>query len=102
MAEALSKVGMTAPAVPLVANVLARPTSDPADIRQRLVEQVTGMVRWTESVGWLTTEGGVTHLVELGAGKVLSGLVKRIAPDATTASIGTPADVDAFLAQLSS
>ena len=102
MAEALGKVEMKAPVVPLVANVLARPISDPVEIRARLVEQVTGMVRWTESVGWLTTEGGVTGLVELGAGKVLSGLAKRIAPDATTASIGTAADVDAFLAQLSS
>ena len=102
MAEALGKVEMTAPAVPVVANVLARPITDPADIRRRLVEQVTGLVRWTESVGWLTSEGGVTELIELGSGKVLSGLAKRIAPDAATASVGTPADIDAFLASAKS
>ena len=100
MEEALDRVGMQAPVVPVVSNVLARPISDPAEIRKRLVEQVTGMVRWTESVGWLTTEGGVTDLIELGTGKVLTGLAKRIAPDAIAASIGTPADVDAFVAAL--
>ena len=100
MEEALDRVGMQAPVVPVVSNVLARPISDPAEIRKRLVEQVTGMVRWTESVGWLTTEGGVTDLLELGTGKVLTGLAKRIAPDAIAASIGTPADVDAFVAAL--
>ena len=80
MEEALSKVAMHAPVVPLVANVVAKPISDPEEIRRRLIEQVTGMVRWTESVRWMTTEGGVTDLVELGAGKVLSGLAKRISP----------------------
>lgn len=98
MAEALNNVQMKAPMVPVVANVLARPITDPAEIRQRLVEQVTGMVRWTESVGWLAGEGRVTELIELGSGKVLSGLAKRIAPDTATQSIGTPADIDAFLA----
>jgi [acyl-carrier-protein] S-malonyltransferase len=102
MAEALDRVEMKAPVVSVVANVLARPITEPADIRQRLVEQVTGMVRWTESVGWLAGEGGITELVELGYGKVLSGLAKRIAPDAATASIGTPADIDAFLASAKS
>lgn len=97
MADALGKVQMKAPVVPVVANVLARPITDPAEIRQRLVEQVTGMVRWSESVSWLTGEGGVTQLVELGSGKVLSGLAKRIASDAATQSIGTPADIEAFL-----
>ena len=101
MAEALRTVEIRAPVVPLVANVTARPIRDPAEILVRLVEQVTGMVRWTESVGWLVGEGGVTELVELGAGKVLTGLAKRIAPDAAAVSIGTPADVDAFLASLS-
>jgi len=101
MAEALRTVEITAPVVPLVANVTARPIRDPAEILVRLVEQVTAMVRWTESVGWLVGEGGVTELVELGAGKVLTGLAKRIAPDAAAVSIGTPADVDAFLASLS-
>jgi len=100
MATALAEVSMQAPVVPLVANVLAAPISDPAEIRQRLVEQVTGVVRWTESVSWLTTTGGVTNLVELGSGKVLTGLAKRIAPQATAQAIGTPADIDAFVAQL--
>lgn len=97
MAEALATVTISAPVVPLVANVLARPISDPEEIRQRLVEQVTGMVRWTETVQWLAGEGGVTQLVELGAGKVLSGLARRIDTALTAVSIGTPADVDAFV-----
>lgn len=97
MAAALSEVEMKAPVVPLVANVLAAPISDPAEIRQRLVEQVTGVVRWTETVTWLAGEGGVTQLVELGTGKVLSGLAKRIAPDVATQSISGAADIDAFL-----
>jgi [acyl-carrier-protein] S-malonyltransferase len=100
MAAALERVAMQAPVVPLVANVTARPITDPAAIRKHLVEQVTGMVRWTESVQWLTSEGGVTQLLELGSGKVLSGLAKRIAAEASTASVGTPADVEAFLAGL--
>lgn len=100
MHEALAVVAMHAPVVPLVANVLARPISDPDEIRKRLVEQVTGMVRWTECVNWLTGEGGVTQLVELGAGKVLSGLAKRINPEANAVSIGTSADIDAFIAGL--
>lgn len=101
MQAALSEVTMNAPVVPLVANVLAAPISDPAEIRQRLVEQVTGVVRWTESVTWLTGAGGVTNLVELGTGKVLTGLAKRINAEATATAIGTPADIDAFVAELS-
>src|SRR5690606_2891474 len=100
MASALQEVAMHAPAVPLVANVLAAPITDPADIRRRLVEQVTGVVRWTESVSWLIGAGGVETLVELGTGKVLTGLAKRIAPDATALAVGTPADIDGFLAQI--
>lgn len=100
MAHALSEVTMQAPVVPLVANVLATPISDPAEIRQRLIEQVTGVVRWTESVAWLTGKGGVTHLAELGTGKVLTGLAKRINAEATGIAVGTPADIDAFVAQL--
>jgi [acyl-carrier-protein] S-malonyltransferase len=100
MAAALDNVAMNAPAVPVVVNVLARPTSDPAAIKKHLVEQVTGMVRWTESIRWLTTDGGADRLAELGAGKVLTGLAKRIAPDVPAVSVGTPADVDAFLADL--
>jgi [acyl-carrier-protein] S-malonyltransferase len=101
MREALAEVQMQAPVVPLVANVLAAPISDPDAIRQRLVEQVTGVVRWTESVTWLTGEGGVTNLVELGSGKVLTGLAKRINPEATAVAINTPDDIAAFAATLS-
>ncbi len=97
MAAALAEVEMKAPVVPLVANVLAAPITDPSEIRQRLVEQVTGVVRWTETVTWLADQGGVTQLVELGTGKVLSGLAKRISPDVATQSIGSPADIDAFV-----
>lgn len=102
MQAALGEVTMNAPVVPLVANVLATPITDPADIRQRLVEQVTGVVRWTESVTWLTGEGGVTHLTELGTGKVLTGLAKRINAEATANAVTTPADIDAFVAELNS
>jgi [acyl-carrier-protein] S-malonyltransferase len=100
MEEALAHTEIRSPVVPVVANVTARPMTDPAEIRARLIEQVTGMVQWTESVTWLTSTGGVDSLLELGAGKVLSGLAKRIAPDAATASLGTPADIDAFVASL--
>jgi [acyl-carrier-protein] S-malonyltransferase len=100
MAEALGTVEIKPPVVPLVANVVARPLRDPAEILVRLVEQVTSMVRWTESIGWLVEDGGVTDLLELGAGKVLTGLARRIAPETTATSIGTPAEVDAYLATL--
>ncbi|MBN9360115.1 MULTISPECIES: ACP S-malonyltransferase [unclassified Devosia] len=100
MEHALNQVTVNAPVVPVVANVLAKPITDPEEIKKRLVEQVTGMVRWTECVGWLVKDGGVTQLVELGSGKVLSGLAKRIAPETAAVSIGTPADLDAFLAEL--
>jgi [acyl-carrier-protein] S-malonyltransferase len=94
MAEALAKVEVKAPAVPLIANVLAAPITDPAEIKKRLVEQVTGTVRWRECV--LTMAGrGITEVYEIGSGKVLSGLVKRIAPAITATSIGTPADIEA-------
>lgn len=98
MRAALAEVDMKAPVVPLVANVLARPISEVDAIRERLVEQVTGMVRWTESVAWLTGEGGVDTLCELGTGKVLTGLAKRIARDAEALAIGTPDDIEAFVA----
>jgi [acyl-carrier-protein] S-malonyltransferase len=100
MEHALGQVEFKAPAVPVVVNVTARPTSDPAAIKVHLVEQVTGMVRWTESVKWLAGEGGVTELYELGAGKVLTGLAKRIAPEAAASAVGSPADVEAALAAL--
>jgi [acyl-carrier-protein] S-malonyltransferase len=100
MEHALDAVKMSAPSVPVVANVLARPTTDPAAIRQHLVAQVTGMVRWTESVRWLAGEGGVTELYELGTGKVLTGLAKRIAPEAAATAVNSPADIDALAAAL--
>lgn len=98
MREALGNVDMKAPSVPLVANVLARPISDTQEIRTRLVEQVTGMVRWTESVSWLAKEAGVTELYELGTGKVLTGLAKRIDPALSGQAVGTAQDIEAFIA----
>ena len=97
MQAALSEVAMQAPVVPVISNVLAAPISDPEEIRRRLVEQVTGVVRWTESVAWLTGDGGVTNLVELGSGKVLTGLAKRINGNVTATAVGMPADIDAFV-----
>jgi len=99
MAEALAEVTIAAPVVPLVANVLAAPISDPDEIRRRLVDQVTGTVRWRESVAFMAGEG-VDLLIEVGAGKVLAGLVKRIAKDAAALSVGTPEDVAALMAAL--
>lgn len=99
MAEALAGAAIMAPFVPVVANVTAAPVSSPDEIRQLLVEQVTGAVRWRESVEEMV-KLGVTTFVECGAGKVLSGLVKRINRDATTISIETPDDVEAFLKTL--
>lgn len=95
MREALAAVEVKAPVVPLVANVLATPISDPDEIRNRLVEQVTGQVRWSESVTWLG-ENGVDTLVEVGSGKVLSGLARRINRDLASLAIGSAEDVDAF------
>lgn len=94
MAEALAGVSIAAPAAPLVANVLAAPVSDPDAIRRHLVEQVTGTVRWRESVAFMAAHG-VTTFLEIGAGKVLSGLVKRIADGASGVAVGTPADIAA-------
>lgn len=95
MAQALADVAIQAPAVPLVANVRAEAVSDPALIKALLVEQVTGAVRWRESVGWMAAQG-VTEFWEIGAGKALSGMVKRIARDAQTRAIGTAADLAAL------
>jgi [acyl-carrier-protein] S-malonyltransferase len=100
MQHALGEVAMNAPAKPVIVNVTARPTSDVDAIRKHLVEQVTGMVRWTESIGWAATEGGVGELYELGTGKVLTGLAKRIAPDVQATAVNTPADIDALIAAL--
>jgi [acyl-carrier-protein] S-malonyltransferase len=99
MANALAATKIHAPAAPLVANVLAAPLIDPTEIRQRLVEQVTGTVRWRESMAWLAASG-VTRLAEIGAGKVLTGLAKRTAPEATAFSVGTPDEAKAFAAAL--
>jgi [acyl-carrier-protein] S-malonyltransferase len=97
MAEALSKVQVKAPAVPVVANVKASALSDPQEIVKALVAQVTGTVRWRECVAYMA-EQGVTQFYEVGAGKVLTGLVKRIADGATGSAIGTPDDIAAFKA----
>ena len=97
MADALSKVQINAPAVPVVANVLAKPLSDPKEIVDALVKQVTGTVRWRECVEYMSGTG-VTTFYEVGAGKVLSGLVKRLAASASSTAIGTPDDIAAFKA----
>jgi [acyl-carrier-protein] S-malonyltransferase len=94
MADALSKVTINKPAVPLVSNVLAQAIDDPDEIRRRLIEQVTGTVRWRESVSYMAGEG-VTRFFEIGAGKVLTGLVKRIADGATGVAVNSPADIAA-------
>jgi [acyl-carrier-protein] S-malonyltransferase len=96
MAQALAAVQINPPSVPVVANVLAQPISEPAEIVRRLVEQVTGTVRWRESVAFMAG-AGVTTFYELGAGKVLSGLVKRVAEGANGVPVGTPEDVKAFV-----
>jgi [acyl-carrier-protein] S-malonyltransferase len=100
MAEALAQALIVPPRAPLVANVTAQPTLDPEAIRRILVEQVTGRVRWRESMLWLAGEGGVTRFAEAGAGKVLSGMAKRIAPDAEASPLNTPADIEAFAKSL--
>jgi [acyl-carrier-protein] S-malonyltransferase len=96
MAEALAGASIAPLAAALVANVTARPVNEPMTIRKLLVEQVTGRVRWRESIEWMATEGGVARFVEVGAGKQLSGMVKRNAPDAETLALNEPADLEAF------
>ena len=100
MATALATAALVAPAVPVVANVTARPEQDANTIRRLLVEQVTGRVRWRESMEWMATEGGVTRFVEIGSGKVLTGMAKRIAPDAESLALNTPEDIEAFAQSL--
>jgi [acyl-carrier-protein] S-malonyltransferase len=97
MKEALKDVTIRPPQPPLVANVEARAVTDPDAIRSGLVAQVTATVRWRESVTYMSAEG-VTRFVELGAGKVLSGLIKRIVEGATTVNVGAPSDIAAFCA----
>ncbi|HEY0052086.1 MAG TPA: ACP S-malonyltransferase [Caulobacteraceae bacterium] len=96
MAAALAGATIVSPVVPLVANVTARPVTDPEEIRRLLVEQVTGRVRWRESIEWLAGQGGVTRFVELGSGKVLSGMVKRIAPDAEAMALNGAEEMESF------
>ena len=98
MAQALGEVDIAAPAVPVYANVTAAPVTDPAEIRRLLVEQVTGMVRWRESVAAMAA-AGVSHFVELG-GKVVGPMVKRIAPDVTVTSVITMDDIDALVGEI--
>jgi [acyl-carrier-protein] S-malonyltransferase len=97
MAAALAEVAIRAPVVPLVANVRAEAVTDPDTIRRLLVEQVTGPVRWRESVAWMAAQG-VSVFWEIGAGKALSGMIRRIAPEAASRAVGTPDDVAAALA----
>lgn len=99
MREALAGVAKSSPAVPVVSNVTVTPTSDPDEIARRLVQQVTGRVRWRETVEWFGANG-VATLYEVGAGKVLSGLARRINRDIATGAIGTAAEVEAALAAL--
>lgn len=100
MQEALASATINAPKVPLVANVTARPTDDAETIRRQLVEQVTGRVRWRESVLWMAGKGGITTLAEAGAGKVLSTMLKRTTKDAKGVPLNAAADLEAFAASL--
>ena len=96
MERALAVAAIAPPSPPVVANVTARPAADPEAIRQLLVEQVTGRVRWRESMEWLASEGGVTVFAEAGSGKVLTGIAKRVAPEAAAFALNAPADLEAF------
>ena len=96
MAEALEAAPPTAPAMPLIANVAAAKVTDPAEIARLLVQQVTATVRWRESVLAMTALG-IDSFIELGAGKVLTGLIRRISPDSAAAAAGTPAEIEALL-----
>ncbi len=100
MAEALAAATIISPRAPMVANVSAQPTNDPEAIRRMLIEQVTGRVRWRESMIWMAGDGGVSRFAEAGAGKVLSGMAKRIAPDAEATPLNGPADLEAFAKSL--
>ena len=99
MSEALANTQVNAPKVPLIANVLASAITDPDEIKQRLVEQVTGQVRWRETVEYMAANG-VTHAIETGAGKVLTGLGRRISRDVKGLAIGTADDIDKALEAL--
>jgi [acyl-carrier-protein] S-malonyltransferase len=99
MAAALADVDIHVPSVPVVANVAARAVTDPAEIRELLVAQVTGSVRWRESIGYMA-EQGVTEIFEIGAGKALSGMIRRIDKTIATQAVGTPEDILAAVAML--
>lgn len=99
MAEALAKVSISEPIVPIVGNVSAKAGSDPATLREALVAQVTGTVRWRESVEWMAGQG-VNRFIEVGSGKVLTGLVKRIVAEAEGFSVSNPDDVVSFRTQV--
>jgi len=101
MAEALSGVELAAPSVPVVANVTARPVSDPEALRRHLVEQVTAAVRWRETIAFMS-DAGVDRIYEIGAGKVLSGLARRISRDLDAQALGTPEDVEAAAPMMAS
>jgi [acyl-carrier-protein] S-malonyltransferase len=100
MAEALESAMISPPVTPVVSNVTAEPTMDPDLIRRLLVQQVTGRVRWRESMIWLAGPGGVAKFAEVGSGKVLTGMAKRIAPDCEATALNTPGDLEAFVASL--
>ena len=99
MKQALAEVTLHDPAVPLVANVLARPVQDAATIRSLLVDQITAPVRWRESVTWMVEHAQVSEILELGAGKALSGMVRKINRSVTTHPVSTPADVSDMAAR---
>jgi [acyl-carrier-protein] S-malonyltransferase len=99
MAQALAATKILVPLVPVLSNVSVLPTTDPATIAQLLVEQVTGRVRWRESIGWFGAQGA-TQFVEIGAGSVLTGMSKRIAPDASSIALSSGQDMAAFAASL--
>lgn len=100
MASALADANIRPPSVPVISNVTAEAVSDPSKIRQLLVDQITGLVRWRESVIWMK-DNGITDMVEIGAGKVLSGLVRRIDKEINCTSVETPEQIDALVEQLS-
>jgi [acyl-carrier-protein] S-malonyltransferase len=100
MQAALEEATIAMPVVPLIANVTAKPVSDPTTIRKQLVEQVTGTVRWRESVIEMKAQG-VHQAIELGTGKVLAGLIKRIDKEIASISAGAPAEIEAALKALS-
>ncbi len=101
MVEALADIDIRKPSVPVISNVKAKPVSKPEEIRILLVDQIIGMVRWRESILWMG-DNGVDDMVELGAGKVLYGLVRRIVKDIACESVGTPEQVEALIAKLKS